>query len=271
MSDIELGQIGFIGFGKMADSIVGALRPSMGSEPFRFISRTDESRRRGVDRGGIDCNDSPAQLFERSDIVVIAVTPQDLDDVATLFSLRPEPVIVSLLAGISTDRIRTVTGSQRVCRMIPNIAAAKRRSVVGMCFAETADDECRTRAHALAAELGTPLPIPERLMPAATGIGGSGLAFAFRFAHALALGGVAEGMTYEQASRAAAAVLDGAAAMLLDGCHAGQLETDVASPAGTTIEGLQRLDEDGFTAAVMHAVRAASKKARSFEADLTRN
>lgn len=282
MSNTPFGRIGFIGFGKMAGSIVDALAsvdalaPSTGREPFQFISRSTESRRRGVERGGSDCSDSPERLFQRTDIVVIAVTPQDLDGLHALFSRRPAggelepgPVIVTLLAGISTDRIRALTGSERVCRMIPNIAAAKRRSLVGICFADSADDECRQRALALAAELGTPLPIAERLMPAATGIGGSGLAFAFRFAHALALGGVAEGMTYDQASRAAAAVLDGAAAMLLDGGHPAQLETAVASPGGTTIEGLQRLEEDGFNAALIHAVRAASKKARSFEADLT--
>ncbi len=269
MTNTRFGRLGFIGFGKMAESIVSALGPSSETEAFRFISRSDGSRHRGSERGGIDCSDAPEKLFGSADTVVIAVTPQDLDDISPLFSQPPDALIVTLLAGISTDRIRAVTGSDRVCRMIPNIATAKRRSLVGMCFATTTDDESRERAHLLAAELGTPLPIPERLMPAATGIGGSGLAFAFRFAHALALGGVAEGMTYEQASMAAAAVLDGAAAMLLDGRHAAQLETDIASPAGTTIEGLQRLDEDGFTAAVMHAVRAASKKARSFEADLS--
>jgi pyrroline-5-carboxylate reductase len=114
--------------------------------------------------------------------------------------------------------------------------------------------------------LGTPLELPEKLMPAVTGVSGSGIAYVFAFLHGLALGGAKAGMPYDTSLDAALTTLEGAVAALRNRQeHPVALLSKVASPAGTTIEGIHVLEERGFTAAVMDAVVAAARRAQEME------
>lgn len=109
------------------------------------------------------------------------------------------------------------------------------------------------------------MEIPEKLMAAMTGISGSGIAWVFEFAHAMALGGVASGFDYRTALSIAVATLESAAAMMKDGTHPEELASRVISPAGTTIQGIRALAQGGFAASVMGAVEAATRKAGEME------
>ena len=127
-------------------------------------------------------------------------------------------------------------------------------------------DSFKTQCLQIAGAVGKPIQIPERLMPMMTGLSGSGIAFVFQFVHAMALGGVKTGFGYSAALETALQVVEGAVEVLRKtGETPSAWITRVASPAGTTIEGLQVLEEGGFTASVMGAVEAASRRAEELE------
>jgi pyrroline-5-carboxylate reductase len=98
-------------------------------------------------------------------------------------------------------------------------------------------------------------------MDAVTGLSGSGPAFVFQFAEALAMGGVKAGLPMSTAMKLALSMLDGSVQLLKKSklCP-GELTASVCSPAGTTIAGLQELESKAFRGAVMAAVEAAAKR-----------
>ena len=103
--------------------------------------------------------------------------------------------------------------------------------------------------------------LDEHLMEAASGVTGCGPAFAAMFVEALADGAVACGLPRKQAIAYAAQMLAGSARMLLaSGEHPGVLKDRVCSPAGSTIQGVRKLEERAFRAAVTDAVIATWEK-----------
>ena len=121
-----------------------------------------------------------------------------------------------------------------------------------------------TIARAIFDTVGKTEVIEEKLMDCATGLVGSGPAYVFIMIEALADGAVRMGMSREVAQNLAAQVLYGSAKMVLESkIHPGQLKDRVASPAGTTIEGLHQLEKGGIRAALMNAVEAATRRSEA--------
>ena len=119
------------------------------------------------------------------------------------------------------------------------------------------------RFEKLFSSVGTALQVGENLMDAVTGLSGSGPAYVFAFIQALADGGVAEGLSRDNALALAAQTVKGAAEMVMQtGVHPMVLCDQVTSPGGTTSRGLEVLASDGFSGTVIKAVRAASSRSK---------
>ena len=122
-------------------------------------------------------------------------------------------------------------------------------------------------AHAGLTVIVLPGPSPELgdtgRLPAVTGLSGSGPAYVYVVIDALSDGGVAAGLPREVATRLAAQTVLGSAKMALEtGLHPAALKDMVASPGGTTIEGLHELEKGKLRATLISAVRAAAEKSR---------
>ena len=101
------------------------------------------------------------------------------------------------------------------------------------------------------------------MLDAVTGLSGSGPAYIYLVIEALSDGGVAAGLPREVATKLAAQTVLGSAKMVLEtGLHPGALKDMVASPGGTTIEGLHELEKGKVRGVLMSAVRAAAEKSR---------
>jgi pyrroline-5-carboxylate reductase len=203
------------------------------------VNRHDRDLPAGVRQG----RDLPAGSLP--DIVMLGMKPQQLDEVAARFSARLSdvPLLVSILAGVEESALAERFPGPNIVRAMPNLPVAFGKGVVAL-FAH--DRDVAAQAEALMRPLGLVEWVDEEaLFNAVTALSGSGPGFVFRFIDALAHAGAALGLPADQAARFATATMEGAAMMAsLSQESAAVLADRVASPGGSTREGLNVLDRD---------------------------
>ncbi len=257
--------IGIIGFGVMGEAFAAGLAVRMPGVSILAHDVRPERVDAAVSRGAKAAK-NPSDLLQQADMTILCVKPQDLDTLAAASRGAGQGRrVISILAGRKIQAIADTLGTQQVARFMPNVAATRGASLVGVAFHPAADRSLREDALAIAAALGSSIEIPEKLMAAMTGVSGSGIAFVFSFVHAMALGGVVSGFDYRTALTVATATLESAVALLREGTHPMELASRVISPAGTTIQGVRALESGRLAATVMEAVEAAARKAAEME------
>ena len=194
-------------------------------------------------------------------IVVLAVKPQQIDTVAPMLAGVEAPLLVSILAGVEASALATRFRADAIVRAMPNLPVAIGKGVTAL---HTASDDptVRVAAGALVAPLGLVEWIDdEAQFDAVTALAGCGPGFTFRFIDALAAAGVALGLDEDQARRLAVATVGGSGAMAATSDVTPAVLADrVASPGGSTREGLNVLDANGALVALLTRTLAASAR-----------
>ena len=257
--------IAMIGSGQMGEALIGGWLAAK-TVPSEALFATDASaerrdlmkRRFGV-RTGSDNRDAASW----ADVVVLAVKPQILDGV--MKDLSPAlagKLVLSIAAGVTIAQLaKLAPKNTRVVRAMPNTPVLVRDGVSALSFGTGVTDKDQQLARRLFEAVGRAVVVEEKLMDAVTGLSGSGPAYVFLAIEALADGGVKMGLPRTVSNLLAAQTVLGAARMVLEtGEHPAKLKDRVASPGGTTIAGLHRLEQGGLRAALMAAVEAASKR-----------
>jgi pyrroline-5-carboxylate reductase len=150
-----------------------------------------------------------------------------------------------------------------VIRIMPNIPASVGTGVILYDHTENVTEEAVEAFRASMQHAGLVDPLPEKLIDAGSALSGCGPAFVSMFVEALADGAVACGLPRDKALAYAAQTVAGSAKMLLEsGMHPGQLKDAVCSPAGSTIVGVNTLEQGGFRGSAMDAVIAAFEKTK---------
>jgi pyrroline-5-carboxylate reductase len=199
--------------------------------------------------------------------VVIALKPQVLKNQAELLASlgRTQALVLSIAAGTTTGFLRRGLGtSSPVVRAMPNTPGAIGRGITVLYAARLAAPQ-KALAEALMAALGETLWVPdEAMIDAVTAVSGSGPAYVFLLAEALASAGRAEGLDPGAADRLARATVAGAGALLdADTRAPAILRQEVTSPGGTTEAALKLLmGEDGLERLMRQAVAAAARRGR---------
>jgi pyrroline-5-carboxylate reductase len=198
-----------------------------------------------------------------ADLLVVAVKPADAPGAVAEAAavLAPGAPVLSVVAGLSLERLSELAPGRPVLRAMPNLAV---RHGAGLVVLASSDGDAGAAA-ALAewlAPLGTVVPLAESLFPAATALAGSGPGLLALVAEALEEGGVACGLTRPASRAMTAAVVAGTGALLADGTDPSELRRRVTSPGGTTAAGIAALERGAVRAHVADAVRAAAARAR---------
>ncbi|MCS6987494.1 MAG: pyrroline-5-carboxylate reductase [Sphingomonadaceae bacterium] len=244
----------WLGVGLPAAAVV-AIDPAPRAAPARTTPRADLPAR-GPD---------PA-------VVVLAVKPQNLADVAPPLAARlaaRRPLLVSMLAGVRLPTLSGLFPGWPLARIMPNLPARVGRGITAVLAPGLSPAE-RALLDWLLGTTGAVVELQdETRFDAVTAVSGSGPAFLCRFIEALAGAGEAAGLD-AAISRALAreTVLGTAALLTAEGLDPATLRQRVTSPGGTTEAGLDALDGDGALSALLRAtVRAATERARQLAHD----
>jgi pyrroline-5-carboxylate reductase len=257
-------KVGFVGSGNMAAGLARgwALARGEGGAPEAMLfadAAPGRAEEVAAEVGG-EALGSNREVAEAADLVILAVKPNVLDDVAGEVAESGTPV-VSILAGTSLERLGEALPGLEIVRVMPNLGAQLREGSFCLSYPEGLGEEARARARDPLALLGDVIEIDESLIDAATAVMGCGPGYLALLAEAMVDAGVAEGLTSEQALRMIARPM-AATGGLLERQQPAALKKAVASPGGMTEAGLEALEEHGFRAAVQAAVDASLERVR---------
>ncbi len=200
-------------------------------------------------------------------VLVLAIKPQTLDAASPALAALcgPGTLVLSILAGKTLGNLeRRLPGARAIVRAMPNLPASIGRGATGAIANPGVSPEQKLQADALLACAGHVEWVDdEALIDVVTAVSGSGPAYAFLLAEALAEAGAKAGLPPDMAVRLARATIAGAGALLdASPTEAGQLRRDVTSPGGTTAAALDVLmREGGLPDLLCEAVDAARRRA----------
>lgn len=261
-------RIGFLGAGQMAQALAAGFLRARIVSPDRIAAfdPAAEAREQFQQAApGAAVASDPGQLVAGCDTLVLAVKPQVLPQALPEIAPHVDErlLVLSIVAGVSLATLSAALPTPRLIRVMPNTPCLVGAGASGIAAAAGASDADRVWAERLFASVGLAVATTEPQLDAVTGLSGSGPAFVFLMLEALADGGVLAGLPRPIAQQLAAQTVFGAARLAQEsGDHPGLLKDRVASPAGTTIAGLQALEERAFRGAVIAAVEAAAERSR---------
>ena len=282
-------KLGFIGAGNMGEALLkgllktGAAQPGQIRASARRPERVEELARAYGIRGG-----SNAEVARDSDVIVLCVKPQILDQV--LRAVAPEvsrdQLIISVAAGVPIAaierRLQPAAASAasaspakpaplRIVRAMPNTPATVGAGATGIALGEHATEADLATAKTIFDSVGLTVVLEESQLDAVTGLSGSGPAYLFLIIEALADAGVKVGLSRRASLQLAAQTVLGSAKLLIEtGQHPGVLKDGVTSPGGTAIAGLHTLEAGGLRNVLMNAVEAATRRSRELGEEFLR-
>lgn len=259
--------ITFIGGGNMASALIGGLlRQGYLPAQIRVVEINAEGREKIKREFKVEAVAELTQGISDSDVIVLAVKPQQLSAVAQeLAALLGDHLVISIAAGIrATDISRWMGSYERVVRAMPNTPALIRAAVTGLYALPGVSVEEKHNAETILAAVGSVLWCDrEELLDAVTALSGSGPAYVFYFIEAMQKAGQELGLDAAQARQLSLETLLGAARLASQSDeNVATLRARVTSPGGTTERAIQALENAGVKNAIVGAIHVANQRSR---------
>jgi len=257
-------KVAVIGCGNLGTSMVQGLLKSDNYSDFDLIATTRNNERIKMLNGlGVTTTSDNLFAAENSEVIILGVKPYNAEKVIKEISavLNPDKhIIVSPISSLDIAQIVNYAGMKLpVFRIMPNIASSVHESITCMSYqyASTNHIQLITDLHNL---LGEVLVIKEDQMEAATIIGACGIAYVMRFMRAMVQGGIEIGLDAASATKIVNQTVKGAAELLLTNGNHPEAEIDkVTTPKGCTITGLNEMEHQGFSAALIRGILVSYK------------
>jgi len=273
-------RIVFLGAGSMAEALLRGIVEAKLVPPLSVValnrsnrSRLNELRSRyGIRVPETNDDDERQRLVRDADIVVFAMKPKDVGAGLLEFraSLRPEQLLVSVVAGLSIDSIESMLGgSRRIVRTMPNTSSTIGLGATGVAFSPSVEPAQRDMAMRMLEAVGIAVPVEERMLNLVTGVSGSGPAYVYAMMEAMIEAGVQGGLTADEARALVVQTVLGAASMVeATGEDPAALRAKVTSPNGTTFAALGVLEQFKFRDGLIQAVHRAAARAGELGDDI---
>ena len=259
-------KISFIGGGNMAGALVAGLA---GKHTIHIVDPNGEARARLEQAYGVSSAPSAGPEIAGSDVVVLAVKPQQMRDVAAalgkLLAGTSDALVLSIAAGIrASDLARWLGNYGNIVRTMPNTPALVNKGMTGMVAMEGVSAAHRQMAEDIMRAVGQVVWLDrEDLIDPVTAVSGSGPAYVFYFIEAMVQAAEEMGLTAEQGRQMAVATFEGAARLAAESSEpVSVLRERVTSKGGTTYAALTSMEESGVKDAIIKAMKAAAARGK---------
>lgn len=264
---MSAGPILIAGAGRMGSALIrGWIADGLGPRLVAVDPFMDRTLARAIRKaGGLALRAPPRDLVPSA--IVLAMKPQGMEDaVRPLGALARRAVTISIAAGVPVAKLKAWTGSGAIVRAMPNLPASIGAGVTAAFAARgVKPGQAKLALRLLRASGAVVWAAREAQMNAVTAVSGSGPAYVFLLAEALADAGLAAGLPRALAATLARKTVEGAGALLaaMPETEPGSLRQSVTSPGGTTAAALSVLmAADGLPDLMRRAVAAATARAR---------
>ncbi len=269
-------RLAFIGAGVMAESMIaGVLSQSIVSPPRITASHPRDDRRAALrERFGVAVTGSNLDAIADADFVFLTIKPQVLTAVMRQLhgSLRPDQVVVSILAGATIESLRRGLGHDAIVRVMPNTPAQIGEGMAVWCATADVGDTQRERIRTVLGALGEEIQVDtEKYVDMATALSGTGPTYVFLVMEALIDAGVHMGFPRRLAEEIVLQTVSGSVAFARDsGKHMAELRNMVTSPGGTSAEAIYQMEKGGLRTVLSKSVYAAYQRTQTLAAEQER-
>lgn len=257
-------KIAIIGCGNIGGAIAkGLVRSGLATPGQLTLTRRQTGALAAFAGEGYNITSDNSAAIQGAEIVILTVQPQQVMEVldAASGALTDGKIVLSIVSGVTIAELsaKLVSGLP-VIRAMPNIAIEIGESITCI-SARAQDSSALALVSKLFAGMGTTLVIDEELMVPATALGACGVAFFLRCIRAMSQGGIEIGFHPEEALKIAAQAARGAASLMLqlEG-HPESAIDRVTTPRGATISGLNMMEHEGLSSAIIKGIVASADK-----------
>lgn len=217
-----------------------------------------------VSQYGICGNTDNARAVKDAETIILAVKPQKFDLVAKSIKgqFLPDSLVISIVAGVSTEIICEKLGIKHVIRAMPNTPARIGMGITVWYQRPEVTQEQNKIAREILQNLGEEINLDdESYLDMATALSGTGPAYVFLFMEAMIDAGVHLGFPRRIAEQLVVQTIRGSTEFYLQNHeHPARLRNEVTSPGGTSAEALYYLEKAGFRTALSRAILAAYER-----------
>ena len=268
---MSASSISILGCGNIGSAIAkGLVKSGIAAKNITLTRRKSESLTE-FQKLGFQITDDNTPAVKESEIILMSVGPNQLmgllDDVTPY--LTKDHLIISIVSGVSIAEIQSKVGMEiHIVRAMPNTAAGLCESMTCLSSINEFDKGLQT-ARELFNNVGQTLIIDEEQMASATALCACGVAFFLRAIRAASQGGIEIGFHSGEAFIIAAQTARGASTLLLNNAAHPEAEIDrVTTPMGATIAGLNEMEHQGFSSAMIKGITTSTEKVtRLFQKD----
>lgn len=204
------------------------------------------------------------------DLILCAVKPQQLAEVLPHYRRFTTAPLLSIAAGVTTSRLASVIGHNRIIRAMPNLPASIGEGITAAYATPSITEQDKQRCRPIFDAMGSCLWIEdETQMDAVTALSGSGPAYVFALTEAMTEAGINLGLPPDLAATLARQTLAGSGALLNQSTEtATELRRAVTSPGGTTEAALHHLlaPHNGLQKLLIEAMTSAANRSRELSA-----
>lgn len=260
---MKKNNIAILGGGNLGTSLAkGLIHSGLISHESLIITEKRDSRLAFLKSQGFRVTDDNRRAVNEASIIVASVKPQQFGSLAEEIKgiITGKHMLISTVTGITFREIESILGKIPMLRIMPNTALEICESMTCLSFKNTSADQEKAML-AIFDKMGKTLVIPEDMMDAATVVGACGIAFALRFMRAMSQGGIEIGFNAEMSQFITAQTVKGAAQLIVETSNHPEKEIDkVTTPQGITISGLNEMEHQGLSSAVIRGLITSYNK-----------